>query len=148
MRVQLLSKEQKGNVIKCGAIGNILREHIGNLRKTCCGLMTHWKFDVNKHIENGWEIGRNTNIQKICTHKTLNYYYFSLYLKVLPSSKLGSTLQTRGVSHYGLAILHSKVSQGKRKNYGNSNISPCKNIIFTKSSKRNQIPSRYIITLL
>jgi hypothetical protein len=96
------------------------------------------------------EIGRNTNIQKICTHKTLNYYYyFSLYLKVLPSSRLGSTLQTRGVSHYGLAILHSKVSQGKRKNYGNSNISPCKNIIFKKSSKkRNQIPSRYIITLL
>jgi len=82
------------------------------------------------------EIGRKTNIQKICTHKTLNYY-FSLYLKVLPSSKLGSTLQTRGVSHYGLAILHSKVSQGKRKNYGNSNISPCKNnIIFIKSSKK------------
>jgi hypothetical protein len=24
------------------------------------------------------------------------------------------------------------------KNYGNSNISPCKNIIFKKSSKRNQ----------
>jgi hypothetical protein len=27
--------------------------------------------------------------------------------------------------------------------YGNSNISPCKNIIFKKSSKRNQNPSRY-----
>jgi hypothetical protein len=32
----------------------------------------------------------------------------------------------------------------KKKNYGNSNISPCKNIlIFKKSSKRNQNPSRY-----
>jgi hypothetical protein len=32
----------------------------------------------------------------------------------------------------------------KKKNYGNSNISPCKNIIFKKnSSKRNQTPSRY-----
>ncbi len=38
-----------------------------------------------------------------------------------------------------------KVSQEKKKNYGNSNIiSPCKNIIFKKSScERNQNPSRY-----
>jgi hypothetical protein len=44
------------------------------------------------------------------------------------------------VSHYGLAIYIEKYLQ---KNYGNSNISPCKNIIFKKSSKRNQNPSRY-----
>jgi len=31
----------------------------------------------------------------------------------------------------------------QKKNYGNSNISTCKNIIFKKSSKRNQNPSRY-----
>jgi hypothetical protein len=31
----------------------------------------------------------------------------------------------------------------QEKNYENSNISPCKNIIFQKSSKRNQNPSRY-----
>jgi len=31
----------------------------------------------------------------------------------------------------------------KKKNYGNSNISPCKNTIFQKSSKRNQNPSGY-----
>jgi hypothetical protein len=31
----------------------------------------------------------------------------------------------------------------KRKNYGNSNISPYKNIIFKKSSKRKQNPSKY-----
>jgi len=31
----------------------------------------------------------------------------------------------------------------QKKNYGNSNISPCKNIIFPKSSKRNQNLSRY-----
>jgi hypothetical protein len=30
------------------------------------------------------------------------------------------------VSHCGLAIYMEKVSEGKRKNYGNSNISPCK----------------------
>jgi hypothetical protein len=31
----------------------------------------------------------------------------------------------------------------QKKNYANSNISPSKNIIFKKSSKRNQNPSRY-----
>jgi hypothetical protein len=31
----------------------------------------------------------------------------------------------------------------RQKNYENSNISPCKNIIFKKSSKRNQNASRY-----
>ncbi len=36
----------------------------------------------------------------------------------------------------------------QKTNYGNSNISPCKNIILKKkSSKRNQNPSRDIITL-
>ncbi len=32
--------------------------------------------------------------------------------------------------HCALAILHYEVSEGKRKNSENSNISPCKNIIF------------------
>jgi hypothetical protein len=32
------------------------------------------------------------------------------------------------------------------ENYENSTISPCNNIIFKKSSKRNQNPSSYIIT--
>ncbi len=31
----------------------------------------------------------------------------------------------------------------QKKTYGNTNISPCKNIIFKKSSKRNQNPSTY-----
>jgi len=31
----------------------------------------------------------------------------------------------------------------QKKDYGNSNVSSCKNIIFKKSSKRNQNPSRY-----
>jgi hypothetical protein len=49
----------------------------------------------------------------------------------------------RGVSHCGLAICIKKYLKGKKKNYGNSNISPFKNIIFKKSFKRNQNPSRY-----
>jgi len=47
-----------------------------------------------------------------------------------------------GVSHYGLAIYIKNILQQK-KNYGNSSISPYKNVIFKKSSKRNQNTSRY-----
>jgi hypothetical protein len=49
----------------------------------------------------------------------------------------------QGVCHtVALPFTLKKVSKQK-KNYGNSNISPCKNIILKKSSKRNQNPSRY-----
>jgi len=40
------------------------------------------------------------------------------------------------VSHCGLANYIKKYLKEK-KNYGNSNISPCKIIIYKKSSKRN-----------
>jgi hypothetical protein len=36
----------------------------------------------------------------------------------------------------------------QKKNYGNSNISPCKNIIFPKSCKRNQNLSRYYNSII
>jgi hypothetical protein len=47
------------------------------------------------------------------------------------------------VSHCGLAIYIKKYLKAKKKNYENSYISACKNIIFKKSSKKNQNPSRY-----
>jgi len=37
----------------------------------------------------------------------------------------------------------SKSILRQKKKYGNSHISPCKNRIFKKTSKRNQNPSRY-----
>jgi hypothetical protein len=44
--------------------------------------------------------------------------------------------KTMGASHYGLAIY-----KRQKKKYGNSNISPCKNIPnLQKYSKRNQNP--------
>ncbi len=49
----------------------------------------------------------------------------------------------RGVSHSVALPFTLKSILGKRKNYENSNISPCNNKIFKKSSKRNQNPSRY-----
>jgi hypothetical protein len=40
--------------------------------------------------------------------------------------------KTRGVSHCGLANYFKKSILRQRKNYGNSNNSPCKNMIFKK----------------
>jgi hypothetical protein len=51
--------------------------------------------------------------------------------------------KTRGVSHCAFAIYIKKYLKAN----GNSNISPCKNIIFKKNSKRNQNPSRYYNTI-
>jgi hypothetical protein len=36
----------------------------------------------------------------------------------------------------------------QKDDYGNSNISPCKNIIFKKSSKKKQNPSRYYNSII
>jgi hypothetical protein len=55
--------------------------------------------------------------------------------KMAQSCHILNPKKTRGVSHSGLAIYIKKYLKAKRKNYGNSNISPCKNIIFKKSSK-------------
>ncbi len=49
----------------------------------------------------------------------------------------------QGVCHTVALLFTLKSILRKKKNYGNSNISPCKNIIFQKSLKRNQNPSRY-----
>jgi hypothetical protein len=54
--------------------------------------------------------------------------------------------KTRGVSHCGLAIYIKKILRQK-KNYGNLNISPCKNIIFKNPLKETKI-LQAIITLL
>jgi hypothetical protein len=51
----------------------------------------------------------------------------------------------QGVCHTVALPCTLKSILRQNKNYGNSNISPCKNIIFKKkkSSKRNQNPSSY-----
>jgi hypothetical protein len=52
--------------------------------------------------------------------------------------------QQQGVCHtVALPFTLKKYLKEKKKNYGNSNISPCKNIIFKNSSKTNQNPSRH-----
>jgi hypothetical protein len=52
--------------------------------------------------------------------------------------------QQQGVCHTSALPFRFKSILRQKKNYRNSNISPCKNVIFKKSSsKRNQNPSRY-----
>ncbi len=51
-----------------------------------------------------------------------------------------SPFVTRGVSTHTVALpfTFKSIFRQKKKNYGNSNISPCKNIILKKSSKRKK----------
>jgi hypothetical protein len=57
------------------------------------------------------------------------------------------TKKTRGCVILWPCHLHllKSILRQKKKNYRNSNISPCKNIILKKSSKGNQNPSRYLL---
>jgi hypothetical protein len=57
--------------------------------------------------------------------------------------KLLSPRGTRGVSYRGLAVYIKRITK-RKKNYGNSNISPYQNIILRKNPlKENQNRSRY-----
>jgi hypothetical protein len=62
---------------------------------------------------------------KICTTR------IKTQIPVTISNK-ESHIETRGVSHGGLAICIKRSISRQKKNYGNSNISLCKNIIFKK----------------
>jgi hypothetical protein len=53
---------------------------------------------------------------------------------------------TRGVSHFGLAIYIKEYLNAKEELWKHK-CSPFKNIIFQKSSKRNQNPSKISMTL-
>jgi hypothetical protein len=67
------------------------------------------------------------------------YVNFSNHQLAFQVKRSATKTKTRGVSHHGLAIHIKKYLKIKTKNYGNLNISPCKNIIFKKSSRENQI---------
>jgi hypothetical protein len=54
----------------------------------------------------------------------------------------------KGVWHTVALPFTFKSILKQKKSYGNSNISPCKNRIFKKSSKRNQNPSRYYNSII
>jgi hypothetical protein len=59
-----------------------------------------------------------------------------------------ATPKQQGVCHTMALPFTLKNILRQKKNYENLNISPCKNIIFKKSSKRNQNPSRYYNSMI
>jgi hypothetical protein len=61
--------------------------------------------------------------------------------------KQAAPSQKQGVSHTVALPFTFKSILRQKKNYRNSNISPCKHIIIIKTSKRNQNISRYITNL-
>jgi hypothetical protein len=71
----------------------------------------------------------------------IKIYYWCFSLTCIVKKKL--SLSKQGVCHTVALPFTLKRILRQKKNYGNSNISPCKNIFFKKSTKRNQNPSRY-----
>jgi hypothetical protein len=68
---------------------------------------------------------------------TQKYIYFSHLWENF------SHVKQQGVCHNVALPFTLKSIWRERKNYGKSNILPCKNIVFKKSYKRNQTPARY-----
>jgi hypothetical protein len=62
--------------------------------------------------------------------------------------KLCMPLSTRGVSHCGLAIcIKKQYERQKKKNYGNSNISPCKKFLSSKKLLQKKPKSFKVLEL-
>jgi hypothetical protein len=79
----------------------------------------------------------------ILTYRNQYQFISDLTKQVLAQHQLlPLSTSTRGVSHCGLVIYIKKYLK-KKKNYGNSNISPCKNIMLKKPSKKKPNPSKY-----
>ncbi len=105
--------------------------------------MEHWallnwstSLDLNHKIE--------TNVYEI----KLRWYLEHLEEQL--GKPLGNPMGTwseqgenKGVCHTMILPFTLKSIVRQKKNYGNPNISTCKNTIFKKSSKRNQNPSNY-----
>jgi hypothetical protein len=71
----------------------------------------------------------------------MNFVAICPYFMYKPTTK-------QGVCHTVALPFTLKNILRPKKTYGNSNISPCKNIIFKRSSKRNQNPSRYYNSMI
>jgi len=74
---------------------------------------------------------------------TLRSQYCQLLCYVGTFRSHPALLQQQGVCHTAALPFRLNSILRQKQHYGNSNISPCKNIIFQKPSKRNQNPSRY-----
>jgi hypothetical protein len=102
--------------------------------------------------------------RKICSETLQNQYFFNVLIFIFFSMKFWQQKQGHLEGTFDLWTLLYELKQGvcrtvalaftfkstlrQKKNYGNSNISLCKNIMFKKTSKRNQNPSRYYNSII
>ncbi len=84
------------------------------------------------------------NLCSLCISARFHQHRLLLFLSsVKPWQMPLNKAPTEGENkEQGVCHLHLKSIWRQKKNYGNSNISQCKNIIFKKSSKIKQNPSR------
>ncbi len=85
---------------------------------------------------------------------SLSFFSYYTFLQIMLCPNLSTQVhyyqtqffstQEQGVCHnVALPFTLKSILRQRKKNYENSNILPCKNIIFKKSSKKNENPSRY-----
>ncbi len=120
-----------------------LEEHVWELIGNLMG--AHWGKQVVGFVV--WFISMSLGVEAWREKKSFGDRPLSLVYHPKKHKK-GANKEQQGVC--GLAICIKNYLKAKKKNYGNSNISPCKiyiNLPKKKSSKRNQNPSRYIKTL-
>ncbi len=144
--------------------------HNGFFQNYCCGVFLHKDRWVNLHpLGNNpqflwWFFAKFTKLfltksWKQCVFCQCEAWLFKQKVVIFVRSKWEGKKQwswcqntiwvvltwkmNKGVCHTVALPFTLKSIRRQKKNYGNSNISTCKNIIFKKSSKRNQKPSRY-----
>jgi len=118
-----------------------------------------------KHSKSFTTTMRKFNLKrKICSETLQNQYFFNVLILIFFSMKFWQQKQGHLEGTFDLWTLLYELKQGvcrtvalaftfkstlrQKKNYGNSNISLCKNIMFKKPSKRNQNPSRYYNSII
>jgi hypothetical protein len=81
--------------------------------------------------------------QKKCMLKLQQQTHRIIAKEPVSEEKQKRLTKQQGVFNFVALPLTLKSILRQKKNYGNSNILPCKDTSFKKSSKRNQNPSRY-----
>jgi hypothetical protein len=90
---------------------------------------------------------QNDNTDKLTNTRGESNNLYAMLYNWMQMMLAQSTRWTRGVSQCGLAIYIKKYLKSKKKNYGNSNISLCKNVVFKKIPLEETKILQDIITL-
>jgi hypothetical protein len=92
-------------------------------------------------------ISKGFNLMIPCVKRGCNYFYLKKTLVLLKLRALAHSNFKQGGCHIVALPFTLKRILRQKKNYGNSNISPCKNIILKKNPLKETKILQYIITL-